>query len=85
MTQLKILCDTVLKQQPLQSSKLSDDQKQLVKAGTLFNIQAYAPSSDHVKVTLLDQSPQGKNTWYVYQKHAAIVDKNDVIFHRPLS
>jgi hypothetical protein len=56
MTQLKILCDTTLKQQPLQASKLSDDQKQAVKAGTLFKLQSYAPENDHVKLTFSDQS-----------------------------
>lgn len=80
MTQLKVLCDTLLKQQPIQSSKLTDEQLQPVKAGTLFNVQSYTAVSDHIKVALTDQSFQGKNTWYIYQRHAAILDKNDVIF-----
>lgn len=80
MTQLKILCDTVLKQQPLQSSKLSDDQKQPVQAGTIFEIQSYAPVSDHLKVTLKNQNIQGKNTWYAYQRHAAILENGKISF-----
>jgi len=80
MTQLKILCDTVLKQQPIQATKLPDNQKQVVKAGTVFNLQSYLPSSDHIKVALANQNFQGKNTWYVYQRHAAILVNNNVIF-----
>lgn len=80
MTQLKILVDTVLKQQPIQSSGLKDNEKQSVKAGTLFNIQSYNASSDHIKITLANQSFQGKNTWYVYQKVAAILNDGKVTF-----
>jgi uncharacterized protein YvpB len=80
MTQLKILCDTVLKQQPVQSSKLPDNQKQGVTGGTVFNIQSFAPVGDHIKVSLLGQSFQGKNTWFVYQRHAAILENGKVRF-----
>jgi uncharacterized protein YvpB len=80
MTQLKILCNTILKQQPIQADKLPDDQKQSIKAGTLLNIEAYKPESDHVKVTLSDQSFHSKNTWYVFQRHSAVLDKNTVIY-----
>jgi uncharacterized protein YvpB len=80
MAQLKILVDTVLKQRPLQSSQLSDSEKQPVKAGTLFNLQSFAPSADHIKLALADKTFQGKNTWYVYQKAAVILDNNETTF-----
>lgn len=80
MAQLKILVDTVLKQRPLQSSQLANAEKQTVKAGTLFNLQSFAPASDHIKVALADKSFQGKNTWYVYQKAAVILDNNTTVF-----
>lgn len=80
MTQLKILVDTVLKQRPIQSSGLKDTQKQPVKAGTLLNIQSFAPASDHIKVALADKSFQGLNTWYVYQRFAAILEDGKLIF-----
>lgn len=80
MSQLKILCDTALKQQPIQSSKLPDDQKQMVQAGSVFAITSYAAVSDHIKVAFADQSFQGKNTWYIYQKHAAVINNNDIAF-----
>ncbi len=80
MTQLKVLCDTVLKQQPIQSSKLAAEQLQVVKAGTRLKVQSYSPVSDHIKVALADQSFQGKNTWFIYQRHGVILENNLVIF-----
>lgn len=80
MTQLKVLCDTVLKQQPIQASKLAADQLQTVKAGTLLNVQSYGAVSDHIKVALSDRSFQGKNTWYIYQRHGAILESGKVAF-----
>lgn len=80
MTQLKILVDTVLKQKPIQSSGLPDNQKQPVKAGTVFNIQSFAPAADHIKVALADKTFQGKNTWYVYQKTGTILSDGEIIF-----
>ena len=80
MTQLKVLCDTVLKQQPIQSAKLTAAQLQTVHAGTLLNVLSYAAASDHIKVSLSDQSFQGKNTWYIYQRHGAILEDDKVIF-----
>ena len=79
-TQLKILADTVLKQKPVQSSTLKDTEKQSVKAGTLLNIESFIPISDHIKVTLAGQSFKGLNTWYVYQRTAAILSSNKITF-----
>ncbi len=79
-TQLKVLADTVLKQKPVQSSGLTDAQKQSVKAGTIFNIQSFVPTGDHIKVALADKSFKGVNTWYIYQRTAAIMSSNNVIF-----
>lgn len=78
MTQIKFLCDTVLKQQPVESSKLTDTQKQAVKAGVSYEVQSYATSGDHVKVSFATQSFQGKNTWFVYQPHV-VISKGDRI------
>jgi hypothetical protein len=80
MFQLKILTDTVLKQKPVQSTSLPNDQKQSVKAGTVLKVHSYAPAADHIKVALADQSFQGKNTWYAFQRHVAILDKGKIGF-----
>ncbi len=80
MPQLKIFQDTVLKQQPILSTKLADDQKQSVKAGSIFQIQSYASEADHLKVTLTDQSFQGKNTWYLFQRYGCVLEDGEIIF-----
>jgi hypothetical protein len=80
MAQLKILVDTFLKQQPVQSTSLKDEDKQLVKAGTLFNIDSYSSAFDHIKVALANQRFQGKSTWYVYQKAVAILTNGAISF-----
>lgn len=80
MYQLKILRDTVLKQKILQSSQLPNDQKHSIAAGTVLNLKAYVPASDHIKVTFADQTFQGKNTWHVYQRHVAILNAGKIIF-----
>ncbi len=79
MLQIKFLCDSVLKQQPLQSSQLSGDQKCDIKAGCTYDVQVYTPMLDHVKVTFVNQTFQGKNTWYVFQKHAVVVKEKKVV------
>jgi uncharacterized protein YvpB len=80
MVQVKILVDTVLKQRPIQSTGLKDNEKQSVKAGTIFNVHSYSSSYDHIKVALADRTFQGKNTWYVYQKAAVILNNNEISF-----
>ena len=80
MTQLKILVDTVLKQQPVQAAKLSAEQKQTVKAGTLLTVKSYIPTNDHIKVALVDQPFQGKSFWYAYQRHVAIINNTQIAF-----
>jgi uncharacterized protein YvpB len=79
MTQLKILVDTVLKQQPVQSPTLPNDQKQDVKAGSVFTIKSFIPASDHLKVVLADKSFQNKTIWYAYQRHVTILGNNGQI------
>jgi uncharacterized protein YvpB len=74
MTQLKILVDTTLKQQPVQASQLPDDQKQAVSADSVFDLLAYLLVPGHIKVTFANQTFQGKNTWYVFAHHAQLLD-----------
>ncbi|MER3435640.1 MAG: peptidoglycan-binding protein [Leptolyngbya sp. ERB_1_1] len=80
MLQVKILVDTVLKQQPIESAKLPDDQKQSIKAGTILTINSFTPVADHLKVVLSDKTFQGKNTWFVFQRHAAILSDGKISF-----
>lgn len=79
MLQIKFLCNSVMKLQPLQSSQLSAEQKCDIKAGEVYDVQVYTPMLDHIKVTFKNQNFKGKNTWYLFQKHAVIVKDEKVI------
>lgn len=79
MTQIKIICDTTFKLQPVSSSQLSDSQKQRVPDGTLLNVQSYYAVADHIKVALLEKFFKGRNTWFVYQKHAVILKNGNIV------
>lgn len=79
-TDLKILCDTTLKQKPVQSSQLADTEKQLLSGGTVLKLHSYSPEGDHIKISFLDQSFQNRNTWYVYCKHAVVMSNSRIAF-----
>ncbi len=80
MAELKILCDTILKQKPVVAAQLPDNQKQSIKAGTVLELSSYTTESDHLKVTFKSQAFQGQKTWYVFQKHGAITQGGFTIF-----
>jgi GH24 family phage-related lysozyme (muramidase) len=83
---LKINLDTFLKRTTAQSSTLPDEQKQLVKAGTVFPLSSFqAVGNFHIAVALgLDErgkqiSFKGYNTWYVYQPAVDILKDGEAI------
>lgn len=80
MVQLKILSDTTFKLQAVPASRLNDSQKQVVKAGSIFNLQSYYAVAEHVKIALQDKFFKGRNTWFVYEKHAVIVNNGQIVF-----
>ncbi len=71
--QLQILQDTVLKLQPVDSTKLEAPEKESIEAGVLLNLHSYALENNHIKVAFADQSFQGRNTWYVYREHIQVL------------
>lgn len=84
--QLRITQDTLLKQDPVQSSELPPARLYAVDQGTTFELQSYAYGTEtrdfngHIKVALADQKPQGFNTWYVYEKHAEVLFNGKVVY-----
>lgn len=80
MLQLKVLVNSVLKQKPIESGKLPDDQKQSISAGTVLTIESFTPVADHLKVTFADKTFQGKNTWLIFQRHAVVLKDGKVNF-----
>ncbi|HEY9737654.1 MAG TPA: peptidase M15 family protein, partial [Trichocoleus sp.] len=66
---LKVISDTLFKQEPKLSSELTDVQKIFVKNGTQFEVASYLPAAgNHTKVALANAflGPEKRNTWYAY-------------------
>lgn len=82
-TTLYITSDTTLKASPEQANKLVEGQKYYAPKETSFKVSAIAHENEHIKFTLgKDEAGQqisfkGRNTWYVYAKHAAVKGLSD--------
>lgn len=66
---LQVTGDTVFKSKPVQASQLPNDDKFLVKKGTVFLINSYTnPEANHIKVALEGAflGPKNLTTWYAY-------------------
>jgi hypothetical protein len=79
LTRIVFLQDTVLKQQPIQSSQLPSNQRQNIPAGTVFVLQSYAVSSrspDHYRLTFQDiQFKNFTGNWYAFASHVDIIQE----------
>jgi hypothetical protein len=82
VTKLSILANTILKQEPIDSSKLPPEQKYGIEAGKELELQRWtlAPNS-HIKVVLT--SPiNDKDTWFAFSDHVRIRENNALIHPR---
>ncbi len=76
---LKVIQDTYFKVSPQDSSKLNSQQKVLIKAGQVLNVNRYGLLDGHLKVELAsDLSPIG-NFGYFYEDHVQISRGNQVL------
>jgi hypothetical protein len=71
------LQDTVLKEQPIQSSALKPDQKVSIPKGSRYQVHSHCAvdnDDQHVKIAFkgVTFGPQAKNTWYAFNKHIEI-------------
>jgi len=67
--QLRVMSDTLFKQEPKLSSQLSDSEKVFVKNGTAFELHSHTSTEgNHVKLALANAflGPENRNTWYAY-------------------
>jgi GH24 family phage-related lysozyme (muramidase) len=77
--------DSYLKLSEAQSSDLSDEEKEFVKAGSEYPIVAYSAARNHVRVTFGKTAAgeqvffKGKNTWYIYQPGVDILRDGAVV------
>ncbi|NET30776.1 MAG: DUF882 domain-containing protein [Cyanothece sp. SIO1E1] len=88
---LKVTRDTVFKHRPLQSSILSAWEVHQVPNNSSFKLHSYATADNqgdfdsHIKITLRDEADyiEGRNTWFVYDKHGHIEFDDKVIYPPP--
>ncbi|NER81923.1 MAG: lysozyme [Leptolyngbya sp. SIO1D8] len=82
---VKAKLDTWFKSSPVQGSSLDDDEKEFFKAGTEFEIAAYAAEGNHLKITLSKDEQgqqifiQGRNTWYLYEEAIELLNNGQVV------
>ncbi|MGB7442318.1 MAG: hypothetical protein WA919_14725 [Coleofasciculaceae cyanobacterium] len=67
--------DTVLKQEPIQSSQLPSNKLQDISVGTILILDTYeAPTSKHIRISLKNLEIKGlKMNWYAYEDHVTIL------------
>jgi N-acetylmuramoyl-L-alanine amidase len=75
---LKVVRDTIFKLTARPSPELPDDEKIDVKAGREFQLQSYEDKDTHIKITLLNETLEGRKTWTVYKDHIKVFNPNNV-------
>ncbi|NET57306.1 MAG: hypothetical protein F6K47_14410 [Symploca sp. SIO2E6] len=66
--------NTVIKQEPIQSSQLPSYLKQDIPVGTLLVLQSYGIEGDHIRFSLKELEFKGyRSSWYAYEPHIAII------------
>lgn len=84
---LKILEDTVLKQKPIESAKLSTKDKQTIKEGTELELEKWQllpQEKFHIQVVFAKDNFQDKNIWYAFTEHVEVWQENEKLKLEPL-
>lgn len=80
---LQIVTDTILKAKPIPSSELADEDKQGVKAGSVFDLVSFDVVRNHVRVTLRKESLGGSKIWYLFGQHVQIQEDGKLVYPKP--
>lgn len=74
MLTLKVLTSTMLKQRPLQSNTLPDNQKYSLAVNATIAVESYTTERDHLRLMFVEESLQSLNHWYVFEKHVQMCE-----------
>jgi hypothetical protein len=74
MVQLKAIQNTIFKLQPIDSSMLPDDQKVMISANSMLNVQSFDYAGNHIRLVLADESIKGNSVWFAYQPHVQLLN-----------
>ena len=79
VTKLSIIANTILKQEPIDSSGLAPEKKYGIQSGKQLELQSWTiTQNSHIKVVLA--SPiNGKDTWFAFSNHVKIIKDDNVI------
>jgi lysozyme family protein/uncharacterized protein YvpB len=75
--------NTVFKARPIQSTQLSDAEKESVDGGKSFILNNFDVERNHIRITLRHDSFKGIKVWYVYGPHAEIFEGNQKVYPNP--
>ncbi|BAZ39242.1 peptidoglycan-binding domain 1 protein [Calothrix sp. NIES-4101] len=70
--------NSVIKQQPIESSQLPSNQRQDIPAGTTLVLQSYnipPGSNNHYKISLDDIQFKGFSNWFAFANHVQIIQE----------
>lgn len=80
---LQIVTDTILKAKPIPSSELVEQEKQGVKAGSVFELVSFDVVRNHVRVTLKKEAIGGSKIWYAFGQHVQILENGKLVYPKP--
>ncbi|MCA1992265.1 MAG: peptidoglycan-binding protein [Coleofasciculus sp. S288] len=79
VTKLSIIANTILKQEPIDSSKLAPEKKHGIEAGKELELQSWTTAQhSHIKVVLANPI-NGKNTWLAFSDHVKILQNDNIV------
>lgn len=76
---LTAIQNTILKAKPLDSGKLTDQEKSSFASGTKLELSFFELERSHVCITLV-QPIQGSLTWYVFGQHAQVFEGDRQVY-----
>jgi uncharacterized protein YvpB len=65
----KVLQTTLLKKQPVDSSKLATTEKVTLSSGSIYGVSSYSVEGGHIKVSTTEEFPNFGNTGFVFPAH----------------
>lgn len=80
---LTITRDTIFKLKPLQSTELTESQKQEVATGSQFEILAFVPYRNHIRIALRNDAIKGSLVWYVFGQHGEVTEGGTLVYPKP--
>lgn len=73
---MKILNNTILKQQPTDEAYLKPEEKLILKKGMVYGVSSYTYENNHLKVVLTENLPDFGNVGYLYPDFVQLTESS---------